>query len=73
MLTKPLPESARASMELWTGCIAGALLDREYEAKLRAAGFTDVGVEPTRVYGPELNDPLDGAVMSAFVRARKPA
>ena len=92
VLKKPLPEPARASMELWTGCIAGALLDREYEAKLRAAGFTDVGVEPTRVYdgkdtaemaasasccgGAELNDTLaalDGAVMSAFVRARKPA
>ena len=79
-------------MELWTGCIAGALLDREYEAKLQAAGFEDVGIEPTRVYdkkdteemassasccgGAELNETLaalDGAVMSAFVRARKPA
>ncbi len=92
VLRKPLPEAARASIELWTGCIAGALLDHEYESKLRAAGFTDVGIEPTRVYdkkdaeemassasccgGPELTDTLaalDGAVMSAFVRARKPA
>src|SRR5512140_3531707 len=51
VLRKPLPDAARASMELWTGCIAGALLDSDYEAKLRAAGFTDVGIEPTRVYG----------------------
>jgi SAM-dependent methyltransferase len=91
VLRKPLPESARESMELWTGCIAGALLDTEYESKLRAAGFTDIGIEPTRVYDRKdaeemasaassccggadvtetLND-LDGAVMSAFVRARK--
>ena len=37
-------------MELWTGCIAGALLESEYVAKLRAAGFTDIAVEPTRIY-----------------------
>jgi len=92
VLRKPLPESARASMELWTGCIAGALLDSEYESKLRGAGFTDIGVEPTRVYdrsdaeemaagaassccGGDVEqtlNALDGAVMSAFVRARKP-
>jgi arsenite methyltransferase len=91
VLRKPLPESARASMELWTGCIAGALLDSEYEAKLRAAGFIDIGIEPTRVYDrsdaeqmattssccggadvTETLNALDGAVMSAFVRARKP-
>jgi len=92
VLRKPLPESARKSMELWTGCIAGALLDREYESKLRASGFTDIGIEPTRIYdqddaremaagaapgcqGAELDEALnalDGAVMSAFVRASKP-
>ncbi len=94
VLKKPLPESARASMELWTGCIAGALLDSEYESKLRAAGFTEIGIEPTRVYdkadaeqmaagasgssccgSPGIDETLsalDGAVMSAFVRARKP-
>ncbi len=92
VLRKPLPAGARESMELWTGCIAGALLDSEYESKLRAAGFESVGIEPTRVYdrhdaqemaesavsccgGPELEATLaalDGAVMSAFVRARKP-
>ena len=91
VLRKPLPDQARQSMELWTGCIAGALLDREYESKLRDAGFVDVGVEPTRVYdkkdaeamaagasccgGADLTETLsalDGAVMSAFVRATKP-
>jgi arsenite methyltransferase len=93
VLRKPLPEAARTSMDLWTGCVAGALLDTDYAAKLRAAGFTDVGIEPTRIYGREdaeqlasgaalssccggggeLLDALDGAVMSAFVRARKPS
>ena len=91
VLRRPLPDSVRASMELWTGCIAGALLDAEYESKLRAAGFTDIGIEPTRVYdhddaaemaagasscrGGDVEQTLgalDGAVMSAFVRARKP-
>jgi SAM-dependent methyltransferase len=94
VLRKPLPEAAQKSMELWTGCIAGALLDKDYEAKLRAAGFTDIGIEPTRVYdrsdaeemasslpassccGGDVEETLkalDGAVMSAFVRATKPA
>jgi len=91
VLTKPLTDDVRASIDLWTGCIAGALVDKEYEDKLRAAGFTDIGIEPTRVYdekdaehfasgassccggdtGATLKA-LDGAVMSAFVRARKP-
>ena len=87
-LRKPLPEAARKSMELWTGCVAGALVDVDYEAKLKAVGFADVGIEPTRVYtrddvaemaasssGPETEAALrslEGAVMSAFVRARKP-
>jgi arsenite methyltransferase len=92
VLRRPLDEDSRKSMELWTGCVAGALLDSEYESKLRAAGFKDIGIEPTRIY--DLNDTremaegaasccgtaktdatiqaLDGAVMSAFVRARKP-
>jgi SAM-dependent methyltransferase len=92
VLRRALPPQVRKSMELWTGCVAGALLDSEYEAKLRAAGFRQVGVEPTRIYdrndtsemaagasscaGAELErtlDALDGAVMSAFVRASKPA
>ena len=46
----PLPEIARRAMRLWTGCVAGALLDTEYVAKLSAAGFTDARVEVTRAY-----------------------
>jgi SAM-dependent methyltransferase len=83
-----LPDAVKKSMEMWTGCVAGALLESEYVAKLHAAGFTDVEVEPTRIYtkedaaemasgccGAETEaalKSLDGAVMSAFVRAKKP-
>jgi arsenite methyltransferase len=77
----------RDSVLLWVGCIAGALQDTEYKAKLADAGFEAVEVEPTRVYRVDdartfLTDqgvdvdaiaPLvDGKFMSAFVRARKP-
>jgi SAM-dependent methyltransferase len=87
VLRRELPQSVRSSMELWTGCIAGALLERDYVELLERAGFTQVSVEPTRVYGAgeveemacgagcsggEAAGALDGAVMSAFVRARKP-
>jgi len=60
-----VPEEIRLNMELWSGCIAGALRDSEYEGKLKAAGFTEISVEPTRIY-------QEGLFMSAFVRARKP-
>ena len=60
-----VPEEIRQNMELWSGCIAGALRDSEYEGKLKAAGFTEISVEPTRIY-------QEGLFMSAFVRARKP-
>lgn len=80
VLRRALPERARKSMELWTGCIAGALVDEEYTSKLRAAGFTDIRIEPTRIFGRddvrEMTadlEALDGAIMSAFVRATKPA
>ena len=53
VIRRELPEAVRKSMELWTGCVAGALLEKEYVDKLRAAGFTDVEVEPTRVYTKE--------------------
>ena len=89
VIRRELPEAAKKSMELWTGCIAGAMLESEYVAKLRAAGFTDIEVEPTRIYtkddatdmatsaccgGETLTalESLDGAVMSAFIRAKKP-
>jgi arsenite methyltransferase len=50
VLRRPLSSEVRKSMELWTGCVAGALLGDEYQSKLRAAGFQDVNIEPTRVY-----------------------
>lgn len=80
-----VPDEVRQSMELWVGCVAGALKETEYSAKLAAAGFEQVSIEPTRVYSVEdarqfLGDDLaamaaqmDGKVMSAFVRAVKPA
>ena len=82
-----VPEEIRKNVELWIGCVAGALGDEEYEAKLESAGFADVSLEPTRVYGAEdARDLLasaccgagdvaaaDGKFMSAFVRATKPS
>jgi arsenite methyltransferase len=85
---KRVPDAIRRSMELWMGCVAGALHEDEYARLLREAGFDDVALEPTRVYGgddarwflegaglevPDRLDEYDGAFMSAFVRARKPA
>ena len=82
------PAPLRKVVELWSGCIAGALEVGDYRARLAAAGFEDVEIELTRVYGPELLgaageallgafgiDPhaLPGRVASAFVRGRKPA
>jgi len=82
-----VPAAVRRSMELWVGCIAGALEEREYDAKLRAAGFADVEVEPWRIYDVEdarsflteagldvdrLAPEMKGRFVSAFVRARKP-
>jgi arsenite methyltransferase len=82
-----VPEAIRRSMELWVGCVAGALGDEQYASLLRAAGFVDVEVEPWRIYDaadaagfladsgldPELlAADIDGRFMSAFVRARKP-
>jgi SAM-dependent methyltransferase len=82
-----LPPQVRHSMELWVGCIAGALGEEEFRALLVEQGFEDVSIEPTRVYELEdareflaqagldvatLADEVEGRVMSAFVRARKP-
>ncbi len=87
VIRRELPAAAKKSMELWTGCIAGALLESEYLEKLTRAGFTNVSVEPTRIYskddtaemassccGEDVEialSALDGAVMSAFIRATK--
>ncbi|MGE0043753.1 MAG: arsenite methyltransferase [Vicinamibacterales bacterium] len=81
-----IPEALRRNMELWAGCIAGALEEGEYRAKLEGAGFESVDLEPTRVYSaadakeflgvagvdPSLAAQVDGRFMSAFVRATKP-
>ena len=82
-----VPAAIRKSVELWIGCVAGALEDGEYRAKLAKAGFEGVELEPTRVYRAEdarefldregvdaaaIAPMVDGKFMSAFVRARKP-
>jgi arsenite methyltransferase len=82
-----VPEAVRRSMELWIGCVAGALEDRQYETLLAEAGFTDISIEPTRVYRSEdakaflsgtgldvetVAAEVDGRFMSAFIRATKP-
>ncbi len=86
VLRGEMPADVRKSMEMWVGCIAGALTDYEYVAKLTKAGFEDIAIEPTRVYGVDdarafladsglnadsLSAAADGRIMSAFVRARK--
>jgi hypothetical protein len=83
-----VPPAMRRNMELWIGCVAGALSDREYLDKLARAGFTDAGIEITRVYGVEdareflaaqaadlqqLAAQVDGKFASGFIRATKPA
>ena len=80
-----VPAQIRRSVELWIGCVAGALEETEYRAKLSKAGFESVDLEPTRVYRAEDAREfllkageaidvaqIDGKFMSAFVRARKP-
>jgi len=81
-----MPSEIRRRMELWAGCIAGALEESEYQAKLAGAGFDQIEVEPTRVYTAAdakkflakkkdvevVAQMADGKFMSAFVRARKP-
>ena len=82
-----VPEQVRRSMEMWVGCIAGALQDHDYVAKLANAGFDEIDIEPTRVYNIEdarqflTGEGIDVAAialqvqnkfMSAFIRAVKP-
>jgi len=83
-----VPEGVRQNMLLWVGCIAGALDDYQYIAKLAKAGFDGIGIEPTRVYNIEdartfltgqgvdvdaIAPQVEGKFMSAFIRATKPA
>jgi arsenite methyltransferase len=82
-----VPAEIRRSMELWAGCVAGALRDDEYVSQLKAVGFVDVVLEPWRVYhiddarvflteagvdADRIAPQVDGKVASAFIRARKP-
>ena len=87
VLRGTMPAEVARSMELWVGCVAGALEEEEYVRLLQAAGFEDVGVEPTRIYqfadaraflaGAGLDSEvlareITGRVMGAFIRGRKP-
>jgi len=82
-----VPDEVRKSMLLWVGCVAGALEEREYAAKLAQAGFTGISMEPTRVHSVEdarhflveagidvdaIAPLVEGKFMSAFIRATKP-
>ncbi len=82
-----VPAGIRKSMELWVGCIAGALEENDYREKLARAGFESIDVEPTRVYKMDeardfleaagldadtVGPQIDGKFISAFVRATKP-
>ena len=83
---RDVPAALQRSVELWIGCVAGALHEQEYRDKLAASGFGEIGVEPTRIYRAddarmfltgagfpaEAASEVDGAFMSAFVRAVKP-
>jgi arsenite methyltransferase len=84
----PVPDEVTKNMLLWVGCIAGALQDEEYRAKLTAAGFSNIEIEPTRIYDVEdaraflstegidvdaIAPEVEGKFMSAFIRATKPA
>ncbi len=53
VLRRPLSERTRGLIGLWTGCVAGALVDEDYQAVLRTAGFENISIEPTKVYGDD--------------------
>jgi arsenite methyltransferase len=82
-----VPAKIRRNLELWIGCVAGALEESEYRSKLAAAGFEDISLEPTRIYrasdardflaaagtdADAIASQVDGKFMSASVRAAKP-
>ena len=82
-----VPTEVRRGMELWVGCIAGALSDSDYIGKLANAGFDSIDIEPTRVYGIEdarqfltgqgfdadaIAPLVENKFISAFIRAVKP-
>ena len=82
-----VPKEISCNVELWIGCVAGALKDSEYTEKLGAAGFSEIEIEPTRVYDIEdaraflsglgldvdvIAPQVSGRFISAFIRATKP-
>jgi arsenite methyltransferase len=79
-----VPQAIRKSVELWIGCVAGAMEESEYRAKLAAAGFADIEIVPTRVYTAEdvrgirpdlarAMSKVEGRFISAFVKAVRPS
>jgi len=83
-----IPAEIQRKVELWAGCVAGALKESDYRDKLKSAGFENIEIEPTRVYSVEQSQEIlaevgrdseelaalvDNKFISAFVRARKPA
>jgi SAM-dependent methyltransferase len=82
-----LPAEVLESMGLWTGCVAGALEETQFVDLLGDVGFEGASIEPTRIYSADdaaalidgtgldvaLSKKVAGKLMSAFVRARKPA
>jgi SAM-dependent methyltransferase len=83
-----VPDDVRSSMELWMGCVAGALEEQEFLGLLTQSGFVKASIEPTRIYGYDdaaallegtgldrdrIARDVEGRFMSAFVRATKPA
>ncbi|MGH9703593.1 MAG: arsenite methyltransferase, partial [Candidatus Acidiferrales bacterium] len=82
-----VPAAIRRNIELWVGCVAGALEESEYRKLLEAARFEQISIEPTRVYkvddarqflathgidAESIAAQVDGKFMSAFIRAKKP-
>ncbi len=83
-----VPAEIRKNIELWVGCVAGAMQEEEYRSKLAAAGFEEIEIEATRVYSIEdarqflttkgievdaIAPQVEGKFASAFIRAKKPA
>ena len=84
---RPVPEIRGRDIDLWVGCVAGALEESDYRARLTAVGFVEIDVEPTRSYqdadggaapgegccAPDASvAQTDGTYMSAFIRATRP-
>ena len=82
-----IPPEVRRSLELWVGCVAGALEEGTYRGKLQKAGFEGIEIAPTRIYraadavqflqkvglsGAAAVADIDGRIMSAFIRATNP-